>query len=152
MPFGDQQSCPADTEILVLSTPKAVFRHDDVAPEPAVIIEETGNRCRFARRQELWKACPAVRVEMLRDLRPVVGAHASLEIDGVDLGRFARYSHAFSFPTCIDFDTFWNCRALRFLPSNPAHTTSVTARGAEAQVHLWTTAGIAVAFPPDDSR
>jgi hypothetical protein len=63
-------------EVLVFTLPEAMPRHDHTAPEPAIVIVETGDRLTLVGDEELLDHRPAMVIEVCRDAGPV-GLHAA---------------------------------------------------------------------------
>src|SRR5262249_2716779 len=68
-------------EVLVFPSPEAVARHDDMAPEPPIVLVETGDTRAFVDGQERLQHCPAVAVEMRRGAHPVDGLDTRVDVD-----------------------------------------------------------------------
>src|SRR5204863_2070275 len=80
-------------EVLVFTPPEAVARHDDMAPEPAIVLVETGNGLALVGGQELPEHRPAVAVEMRRGARPVDRRDTRLDVHRADRPRCERRAH-----------------------------------------------------------
>src|SRR5436190_13076738 len=80
-------------EVLVFTPPEAVARHDDMAPEPAIVLVETGNGLALVGGQELPEHRQAVAVEMRRGARPVDRRDTRVDVYRADRPRCERRAH-----------------------------------------------------------
>jgi hypothetical protein len=91
-------------EVLVFTTPEAVGRHDDTAPEPAIVLVEAGDALALIGGQERLQHCPAAAVEMRRNARPIDRIDTRVDVDRADLPCCERRVHVTSSDSVIGVD------------------------------------------------